>query len=126
MKCLPCSTSQPYPDIFFKESGDGHENQSEMEDQLISPCGKQIRSGTIFIHRVPGTQETLYSRKEILKAGIGHGSIDQTVDMTIDSSRGNPVDKLRQCVVWIRSSLQNLELFKRIRNVQSTASQSSR
>jgi hypothetical protein len=50
--------------------------------------------------------------QEILKAGIGLGPADQIVDMGIDSSRGKPVDKLRQGVVWIRSSPQNMERFK--------------
>lgn len=51
--------------------------------------------------------------QDILKAGIGHGPADHTVDMSIDSSRGKPVDKLRQVVVWIRSSPQNIERFRR-------------
>jgi hypothetical protein len=50
--------------------------------------------------------------QEILKAGIGLGLADQMADMGIDSSRGKPVDKLRQGVVWIRSSPQNIERFK--------------
>lgn len=49
--------------------------------------------------------------QEILKAGIGIGPADHIVDMGIDSSRGKPANKLRQGVVWIRSSPQKEELI---------------
>lgn len=51
--------------------------------------------------------------QDILKVEIGSGPVDHTVDMTTDSSSEKPVNKLRQCVVWIRSSPQNKERFKR-------------
>jgi hypothetical protein len=50
--------------------------------------------------------------QEILNAGIGIGPADHIVDMGIESSRGKPVDKLRQSVVWITSSPLNIERFR--------------